>query len=179
MAFKLCIGTLALAGAACVTTTASADWEDGQSVGILGSVTELEQKATYWGTGIADQPFHILGGQTTYFDPAYGDQATITVSSTVLSPTMLSVVIDFSDFVFLEIASYAVVLPDLKVNGTINGAISDIGFTKTDGNSVYWFASSDDVGTGSVKILITQIPAPAAAGLFGLAALAAGRRRRA
>lgn len=162
--------------AACIASPASAGWFQGQPIIVNGSFTELEQPPAHWGTWSA-QGLHDLGGMSHYVAPIKGGSL-VMVSSTVLSPTALSLVIDYSEFPFFEIGHHEVVLPDLKAPGALLQASSNVGQISVQGTSVTWSAQALDIPQdGEVKILIEQIPTPGALALVGLAAVGARRRR--
>ncbi|MBM4111976.1 MAG: hypothetical protein FJ253_01175 [Phycisphaerae bacterium] len=170
--------SIVLASIVCAAlgSTASADWIPGQPIAVIGTTFTLgDPSESFWGTQVSGD-FHPIGGQTSYVDPLYGASFPILVSSTLGSPQDLSIVIDFSNYVFLEIGWYEVVFPDLKPNGGILSVDATSGAASTDGVSVTWTGNVQD-GFDDVKIFISQVPTPGAISLLGLAGISARRRR--
>lgn len=166
----------ALALSAAMVGSASAAWVQGQPIAVNGGFAGLDGDPALWGTW-ANQGSHELGGFSSYEAPIFGGSV-IMVESTVLSPTAISIVLDFSDFPFTEVGTHYVSLPDLKAPGTELLAGATAGLMQVQGTSVFWAGAVGEIGDGQVKITIEQVPAPGAIALVGLAGLA-GRRRRA
>jgi len=174
---NLVVSTVALGTVAVMSSTASAAWISGQTISVDGSFTALEQPPVPWGSW-AGQGGLELGGAAQYFAPVAGG-AFIGVSATVISPSEISIVLDYSEFPFFEIGTHQVVFPDLKGPDAQLSASSSVGSTGVLlGTIVSWSAEALDLPQdGLVKISITQIPSPGALALVGIAALGTRRRR--
>jgi len=164
------VAAIALAGAS------NAEFFPGAPIAINGAAGP-EFGGTTWGTW-AGQGLHNLGGVSNYFDSIFGPAFAVIVSSDVINPNLLSIVLDFTTFAPGDFSLHSANFISLKNDGSIVGVSASAGVAFTDGNNIHWEASGAEVaGAGTIKLLIEQIPSPGALALLGVAGLAARRRR--
>ena len=145
--------------------------------------------ATQWGTW-AGGGTHPFGGSTVYPDPGF-PTFSVTVSSGALPPPAGKkfagfIVIDFTNFGAGDFPNHWVNISGIKdpAGGNFINSVTVIGAGQatTDGYTISWQGLGSDLGglggNPIVRIEWTQIPAPGAAAMLGLAGLAGVRRRR-
>lgn len=158
-----------------LTGTATAEFWVGQPIAVNGAAGP-EFGGTQWGTW-AGQGAHPIGGATIYFD-AFFPQFTVTVTSILVAPLHLSVVLDYSSFAPGDFTNHVVDLVGLKNDNSIQNVLSSQGVAGTNGNDVFWAGLGASLQQNPiVKIDIFQIPAPGAIALLGVAGIAVRRRR--
>jgi MYXO-CTERM domain-containing protein len=170
--------TVFLASTALVAA-ANADFAAGNFVAIDGTAFGNDGliSTTYGGS-------HQLGGGSQFADNVYGPQLFVTVTSNVVSSTMVTFSFDFSNWTPADYPQNGINIIGLKSDLSVYQVTSSAGTAITDGNDVHWEGSGAEItgspaGNGSYKLLITvtQVPAPGAVALLGMAGLVRGRRR--
>ncbi len=168
---------VSVVAAASLGMQARADFFSGQAIDVIGSALSPAGNSG-WGTGFAGGGVHFLDGFNSY-DEVIPSGFFVEVSSSLLGPGMLSVLIDFTDFAPDRYETHVVELNGLKFDGSIDGVSASLGSIETTGNTVTWWAAGLDLEeTPIVKLDIHQVPVPGAALLLGAAALVRGRRAR-
>ncbi|TVQ60047.1 MAG: hypothetical protein EA379_09090 [Phycisphaerales bacterium] len=145
--------------------------------------------ATQWGTW-AGGGTHAFGGSTTYPDPGFPTFFVVVSSGAMPAPPGKKFAgffeIDFTDFGAGDFPNHEIDFIGIK-DPTGNNFINSVtvigaGSATTDGYSINWQGLGADIGglggNPIVRIEWSQIPAPGAAAMLGLAGLAGIRRRR-
>ncbi len=168
-----------------LATVARADLEPGDPIDIFGF---FDGEAA-WGF---EGP-HPFGGVSLYTDVLFGTD--IFVTSHELRPPpgkkfagLIEIfydavyLIDFPHFEMIEISGIKEPGGKNFINSVeVVGALADFSTISTDGFNIHFEAFSGDIfiyGNSVVSITWTQIPAPGALALLGLAGLMGMRRRR-
>jgi MYXO-CTERM domain-containing protein len=169
----------AIAAALCAAA-ANAELIPGAPLSVSGTAGP-EFGGTTWGTS-AGQGVHLLGGSNTYWDATFGNPVLLTVgvSSTINNPYSATFYFNFGDFQPSDFTQLTIDIVGLKSDGSIDGVASSQGVAITDGNAVHWSGFGGEVSEGGILwITVSQVPAPGALALLGVAGLVGGRRRRA
>ncbi len=170
----------AIIGVAALTTSLQAEFVTGNLAYIQG-VAGPETGYTYWGSNVNGQ-FHALGTSNQQFADQTLTNNYVSVSSTVLSPTSMTFLFDFSNYSPGSYTLHAFEIDGLKTDFSILSVTASQGYAFTpDGNKIRWDGLGADLAiNGLVSLTLTQaVPAPGAMALIGLAGFAGTRRRRA
>jgi MYXO-CTERM domain-containing protein len=173
------IATAVLASAG-LMTVAHGDFAVGNRLNVYGTA--------YGNDGLISTTYggrHLLGSGSQFSDDVYGPSLFVIVTSTVVSSTMVSFSFDFSNWTPSDYPQHGINIIGLKSDLSLYQVTSSAGTAITDGNDVHWSGTGAEItgppmGSGDYKLVITvtQVPAPGALALLGLAGTLGGRRRR-
>ncbi len=164
---------IGLAGAAALSTFASAEFVLGNEVFIQG-VSGPQDGYTYW------QGFHDLGDTGQVFQNGTFPSQVVTVSSWINSATSVTFSFDFSEYDPAYYTLHAFEIFGLKEDGTLSSVSFSQGFAYVqEGTKIRWDGSGLDLAEEPKLVLtVEQVPGPSAIALLGIAGAAGWRRRR-
>lgn len=171
-------GVSAVLVAAAMSCAVHADFAIGNEVYIQG-IAGPQNGYTYWGSNVNGQN-HALGQVGQQFVDTFSNTDFVSVTSWVNSQYSVTFSFDFSQFNPGAYSLHALEIIGLKNDGSLSGVSASQGFAYVqDGNKIRW----DGNGAGlqempKLLLTITQVPAPSAFALLGVAGLSRSRRRR-